>query len=120
MVTPLVAIDLNIDLSSFDIDNDGIQKEKANFSLPDLNVDIARSIPDLNCNPTSPANETFSIENTWIDLNSMPYFEDDNIHEDHGEMGMQISLDPDFNPGMFVFLRLKKSLDDFVKLVPLF
>ncbi|KAL7154802.1 hypothetical protein ABFS83_03G027500 [Erythranthe nasuta] len=55
----------------------------SHFNLSDLNIDITRSIPDLYVN-------IFSLENSQIDLNTEPHFEDDNTHT---EMGVQAHLD---------------------------
>ena len=67
---PLVEIDLNMNVMHSDIDNGYKQQDEA---LPDLNVDIADLVPDLNCCPNPP-----------MDLNSEPYLEEDDTHMEIG------------------------------------
>ena len=59
---PLVEIDLNMDMMHSNIDNGYKQQDEA---LPDLNVDAADLVPNLNCFPNPP-----------MDLNSEPYSEE--------------------------------------------
>ena len=67
---PLVEIDLNIDVMHFNIDNGYKQQDEA---LPDLNVDAADLVPDLNCFPNPP-----------MDFNSEPYLEENDTHMEIG------------------------------------
>ncbi|KAL7116842.1 hypothetical protein ACP275_03G031400 [Erythranthe tilingii] len=74
----------------------------SHFNLPDLNIDIARSIPDLNGN-------IFSLENSQIDINTEPHFEDDNTHT---EMGVQAHLDSHLITSTAIYNMLQQKSDN--------
>ena len=69
-------IDLNMDVTQFDIANGDAQQEEAKMLLSD-------GVPDLNLSSTSPITEISTSNHLLLDLNTEPCLEDDTNVEEH-------------------------------------
>ena len=88
----LVEIDLNMNITPFDIDNEDRQEGEAQMHLPDLNVDID-FVPDLNFTSTSPMVEISSSNHVVLDLNEPCLQDDTNMEiELHQETNLNIGM----------------------------